>query len=76
MADKEKRALARCRKCGCKLIKEYASGKRKLRTNILVWDDRGRCIVKCPDCKSDNLVPVELNLESEKKKSAHVVFTG
>ena len=76
MAEKEERALARCRKCGCKLIKEYTNGKRKLRTNIVVWDDRGRCTVKCPECKTDNHVPVELNVATEQKKQAHVILEG
>jgi len=60
-----------CPKCGNPLVREYAGGKQKLRTNILVWDENG-CVAKCPKCKADVSVPVVLNLP-EKKKIRYVV---
>jgi hypothetical protein len=60
-----------CPKCGNPLIREYPGGKKKLRTNILVWDKNG-CTAKCMQCKSDVSIPVTLNF-GKNKKIRHVV---
>lgn len=67
------RPRIKCPQCGTSILNEYDGQKRKLRTNILVWDSSG-CIAKCPNCKADVRVPVILNLPI-KSKMRHVVFS-
>ena len=53
-----------CPKCGNELIKDYPDGKRKLRTNIIVWE-KDKAICKCNVCHGDVEIPISLNLKKE-----------
>lgn len=70
-------AILNCPKCGSELIRDYGD-KQKLRTNILIFE-RGKCTVKCPNCKGNVDVPITLNLTLPtapvKKKLKHVIMS-
>jgi hypothetical protein len=54
-----------CEKCGNEVIRSYPTGKVKLRTNIVVWED-DKCICKCLKCKADVEIPLTLHLPTGK----------
>jgi hypothetical protein len=54
-----------CEKCGNEVIRSYPSGKIKIRTNIIVFEN-DKCICKCLKCKSDVEIPLVLHLPTGK----------
>ncbi len=66
-------SVVKCPKCGNDILSSYRDGKTKLRSPILIWDDKG-CVAKCPGCKAEVEVPVKLDLPPEKKtRMVHIV---
>jgi hypothetical protein len=69
-------SILECAECREGLIKSYPGGKKKLRTNILIFEN-GECIVKCPRCKADQRIPIKLEGDGRKhgKGDAHILLT-
>jgi hypothetical protein len=69
----------KCKKCQKELL-QYADNKIKIRTNIIIFekgekgetDDISSAIIKCQYCKSDNQIPIALNLKDNELK--HFIF--
>ena len=66
----------KCCKCQKELF-EAKENKIKLRTNILVFEksngnDFDVAVIKCPTCKTDNKVPILLDVANQDMK--HLIF--
>ena len=64
-----------CNKCGNQLIKSYPNNKYKLRTNIIIFEN-GKAICKCQQCHSDVVIPVALELPTNRKMKFYVLEKG
>jgi len=54
-----------CPQCGNEVIRSYPSGKIKMRTNIVIFEE-DKCICKCLKCHAEVEVPVVLYLPTGK----------
>lgn len=74
LENKKERNSCSCKQCGKSLF-ESKDNKIKIRTNIVVFEksnendfEHSVAVIKCPNCKTDNQVPLLLDTQNNDLK--------
>ena len=52
----------KCPNCNGSLLQK-SNDKYKMRTKILVFNDKGECLTNCRYCKSEIIIPINISKE-------------